>query len=94
MNAEGGTFYKPLTAATVSGNEKLIRRVIDAGADINGHRGGWYDSPLNIAARNGLKRVINLFLDLGMDVNEPSGTDGNKKCRPLLHSIKTPKLIT
>lgn len=83
-NAEGGSFYKPLTAATASGNEKLIRLVIDAGADINGHRGGWYESPLNVAARKGLKRIINLFLDLGMDVNESSGPREAKTGRSLI----------
>jgi ankyrin repeat protein len=81
VNAEGGEHYRPLTSAVVGRNEKLIRLVLDAGADVNGHRGGWYESALNAAARAGLKDVVNLLLDLGMDVNESSGSDGDAKGR-------------
>ena len=90
VNAEGSDFYKPLTAAVISHEERLIRLVFDAGADINGHRGGWYESALNAAARAGLKNVVNLLLDLGMDVNESSGRNEDHKCRCLFNLAVNP----
>src|SRR3984957_19383284 len=90
VNAEGSDVYKPLTAAVISHDEKLIRLVLDAGADINGHRGGWYESALNAAARAGLKNVINLLLDLGMDVNESSGRNEDDNCRCLFNLAVNP----
>jgi ankyrin repeat protein len=93
INAEGSDFYKPLTAAIISHDEKLIRLVLDAGADINGHRGGLYESALNIAVSAGLKNVVNILLDLGMDVNESSGRNEDDKCKCMVNLAVTVPLM-
>jgi ankyrin repeat protein len=90
VNAEGSDYYKLLTAAVLSHDEKLIRLVLHAGAYINSHKCGWYESALNVAAREGLKNVINLLLDLGMDVNESSGRNEDETCRCQLNIVAKP----
>jgi ankyrin repeat protein len=75
VNAKGGEYGTPFTAAIQAGNVKLIQVLRDHGADINGYRDAWYYSPLIVAARNGLEGVVRTLLDAGMDVDEFAGKD-------------------
>jgi hypothetical protein len=78
VHLEGGDYYKPLTAAVLGKNENLICLVLDAGADVNGHRGGWYESALNCASRHGMRGIVELLLGHGADATEFSGRNENK----------------
>lgn len=64
-------FGGPVSAAVSSGNEAVVRLLLDNGADVNSGRDwGW---PLTTAAAWNNEAMIRLLLDYGADIN-PGGT--------------------
>ncbi|ORX85834.1 ankyrin, partial [Anaeromyces robustus] len=52
-----------------SGNEDLVKYLIEHGADINKeNRGG--ETPLFLACRSGNKNLVKYLIDLGADINK------------------------
>jgi hypothetical protein len=50
------------------GYEKVVQILIDAGADINAHR-GFYGNALQAASFGGHERIVQMLIDAGADVN-------------------------
>ncbi|KAN0115502.1 hypothetical protein V8E51_005046 [Hyaloscypha variabilis] len=68
-----GTIYGfALVAAAVEDNTKILKLLLDRGADIN-LPGGIYGSALQAAACMGHKDIIQLLLDAGADINLKTG---------------------
>jgi uncharacterized protein len=57
----------PLQSALANRHEEIARRLMDAGAPINGPAGGW--TPLHYAAYNNLPDVARLLLERGADAH-------------------------
>jgi ankyrin repeat protein len=69
INAKGRNGLTPLHCAVMSGNNKLVERLVSWGADVGAkdHNMGW--TPLHIAAENGQSPVVELLLKNDTDVN-------------------------
>ncbi|RYP34128.1 hypothetical protein DL768_011069 [Monosporascus sp. mg162] len=65
-----------LLAAVGQDNEKLVRLLLDKGADANS-QGGHYGNALQAASCFGNENVVQLLLDKGADVNLQGGYYGN-----------------
>jgi hypothetical protein len=76
VNAQGGKFGYALQAASLNGNEAVVRLLIENGADVNA-QGGEYGNALQAASRNGSEAVVRLLLENGADVNAQGGGNGN-----------------
>ncbi|KAH7307950.1 ankyrin repeat-containing domain protein [Stachybotrys elegans] len=67
----------PLEGAASTANHKAVKRLLDAGEDVNGYGKGWA-SPLARACHNvhrlPILETVSLFLDAGADVNRPGET--------------------
>jgi len=61
--------FTALYIAAHRGYVKTARRLIDAGADVNG-RTGLGQTPLHVAAANGHGTVVDLLLEKGADIDE------------------------
>lgn len=64
----GGQYGSTLQAVSYRGQEKVVRMLLDAGADANA-QGGCYDNTLQAAPSCGHKRVVRVLLNAG--VNAP-----------------------
>jgi ankyrin repeat protein len=62
----------PLGSASAAGQTAVVRRLIDAGADVTaeGELGGF--TPLHAAAANGDPELVNLLLEHGADAAAPA----------------------
>ena len=58
----------PLWAAAHNNNTEIVALLIDADADVNGHRRGESDPPLHAAATHGHVEIARLLLDRGADI--------------------------
>lgn len=63
MNATGGHFGNLIQAAAFGGHERMVRWLVDLGADV--HIQGRYGSPLRAASLGGHNAVVQLLLDRG-----------------------------
>ena len=70
VNATGGHFGNLIQAAAFGGHERMVRCLIDLGADV--HARGRYGSPLRAASLGGHNAVVQVLLDRGarMDMKE------------------------
>ena len=68
MNATGGHFGNLIQAAAFGGHERMVRWLIDLGADV--HARGRYGSPLRAASLGGHTAVVQLLLDRGARMDE------------------------
>ena len=65
----------PLMEATERGNEKMVRLLLEYGADVNA-LSTWGSNPLMCACSNGHQQVVTLLLDANADVeNRNSSSD-------------------
>ena len=63
--------YTPLQYATLQGNVKLARILIEAGTDVNATAEGEDDAnALHLASRNGNSELVKMILAAGAEVNE------------------------
>ena len=67
---------EPLYYAGLSGLGKVVKLLLDAGADVNA-QGGVYGNALQAASYGGDEQVMKLLLDAGADVNAQGGDYGN-----------------
>jgi hypothetical protein len=69
------SFYKAITWAAGSGEEQVVRLLIDKGADVNYDARDAFDgSALECASKNGHEQVVRMLLDQGANVNAHSGS--------------------
>ena len=61
-----------LHLAALSGHERVVRLLLDMGADINVKYYDNNDTALHMAAILGYERVVRLLLDMGADINAKS----------------------
>ncbi|KAF4768676.1 hypothetical protein HAV15_002769 [Penicillium sp. str.  len=59
-----------------AGRQKIIKLLLDKGADIN-VQGGYYGNPLQAASRRGYLKIVKLLLDKGANVNTQGGYYSN-----------------
>lgn len=73
-----------LAAASYFGDEALVKRLLDEGADINPGT-AYFGQPLQTAASQGYAAIVRLLLDLGAVVNrvEPSSDSSRFRGRPM-----------
>ncbi len=77
------TKWTPVHNAAVTGNVRILNKLIEAGADIHAiDKDG--ASALSLAALNGSTDCVRLLIDAGVDVNTP---DENSLTTPLMHAI-------
>ena len=76
INAQGGRFGNALQAASVGGYEKVVRMLLDKGADINA-QGGYFNNALQEASFRGHDNIVKILLDNGADINAQGGEYGN-----------------
>ncbi len=67
-NNEGLT---PLIAASRNGHIKVVRLLLDAGAEA-ALPNSWGVTPLHVASNNGYVEVVKLLLEKGADLTAPS----------------------
>jgi ankyrin repeat protein len=81
LHDKGGYVIKPrklgtaLHAASLAGHEKVVKMLLDKGADINA-QGGSYGTALYAASLQGHEKVVELLLGKGADVNAEGGYYG------------------
>jgi ankyrin repeat protein len=71
-----GFYGSSLQAASVKGDESIVRILLDYGADVN-TIGGYYGSSLQAASAEGDESIVRILLDHGADVNALGGKHGN-----------------
>ena len=67
INAKGGRSHSALQVACYHGYEKVIEKLLDAGADVNA--GGSHNTALQLASRHGNENLVQILLDAGADAN-------------------------
>ncbi|KAL8765444.1 MAG: hypothetical protein Q9209_007471 [Squamulea sp. 1 TL-2023] len=65
-----------LTAASLGGHDKVVRLLLDKGADVNAY-GGYFGTALQTASARGHYKIVQLLLDKGADVNAQGGIYNN-----------------
>ncbi|KAJ5665326.1 NACHT nucleoside triphosphatase [Penicillium maclennaniae] len=69
---KGGYYGNALQVASIYGYEKVVKVLLDRGADVNA-QGGYYGNALQAASIHGHEKVVQVLLDRGADVNAESG---------------------
>ena len=72
QDAEGSALY----TASDGGNERIVKLLVDKGADVNA-QGGEYGNALQAASWRSNERIVKLLVDKGADVNAQGGEYGN-----------------
>ncbi|KAJ5650642.1 uncharacterized protein N7484_004365 [Penicillium longicatenatum] len=75
VHATGGKWNNALLAAASQGHEKVVKILLDRGADVNLRVGG--TNPILEASSKGHQSVVQMLVDHGVDVNCRGGRDGN-----------------
>ena len=75
VNAQGGEYGSALQAASANGHEKMVRILVDAGADVNAQ--GEYSNALQVATARGYEKVVQILINVGVNVNAQGGEYGN-----------------
>jgi hypothetical protein len=75
-NRDGYKQALPLYHAAFGGLRKMLKLLLDKGADVNAH-GGRYGNALQAASSRGHEQIVKLLLDKGADVNALGGSYGN-----------------
>ncbi|KAH7080197.1 hypothetical protein BKA63DRAFT_541158 [Paraphoma chrysanthemicola] len=82
VNAQGGYYGNALQAASVNGDEVIVRLLLKAGANPNA-QGGQFENALNAASAGGYKHLygheqtVELLLSNGANVNAKGGVYGS-----------------
>src|SRR5437773_163750 len=79
INREWSFFLDKGAQASRNGHERVVRVLLEAGADVNAAagRGGIFSgTALQGASRNGHERVVRVLLEAGADVNAAAGGRG------------------
>ncbi|KAG9237869.1 hypothetical protein BJ875DRAFT_114429 [Amylocarpus encephaloides] len=76
IDAQGGPYGSALQAASVEGNEEVVRMLLEKGADINA-QGGLFGTALQAASVKGKENVVRILLGKGADVNAQGGPYGS-----------------
>lgn len=71
INEQGGHFGNALQAAAFGGHVKMVKLVLDHGANV--HIAGRYGSALRAAALGGHDSVVRLLIDSGANIDVPEG---------------------
>jgi ankyrin repeat domain-containing protein 50 len=76
VNAQGGAYGNALQAASFKGHDKIVRMLIDAGADVNA-QDGHGNNALQEASSRDHDKVVRMLIDAGADVNAQDGHGNN-----------------
>jgi ankyrin repeat protein len=77
IDIKSGIYGNALCVASAGGNEDLVERLLDLGADVNAPDSGRYANALQVASAGGHEQVVKLLLARGADVNAQGGKYGN-----------------
>ncbi|XP_071141764.1 GA-binding protein subunit beta-1-like [Mytilus edulis] len=80
----------PLTVACNSGDEKIVRLLIDKGVDVN-QVDGMRETPLRAASKKNNKEIVQLLINKGGDVNQVGGIRGTHLigfCKTVIERIE------
>jgi hypothetical protein len=69
INTQGGNYGNALQAASAGGHDKVVRVLVDAGADVNAQDVGGDGNALQAASAGGHDKVVRMLVDAGADVN-------------------------
>jgi ankyrin repeat protein len=79
-------------AASVSGHKKVVRILLDTGAEVNA-QGGKYGNALQAASLYGYKKLVRILLEARVDVNAQGGEYGNALQAASWHSHKVVQML-
>lgn len=86
MHIEPQNYDSQLCTAAAQGNERLLRLLIAAGANINNHESNYGRTPLHLAAGGGHTKCVSLLLAApGIEVNQ--GDTHQEHVTPLSYAI-------
>ena len=68
MNVQGGDFGNALQAASFKVSKKIVKLLLERGANLNA-QGGKYGNALQTASAGHKEAVVKLLLEKGADVN-------------------------
>ncbi|XP_008552920.1 putative ankyrin repeat protein RF_0381 [Microplitis demolitor] len=89
LNINNDDWGTPLHIAVTRENIKIVKRLIENGADINSPRGSFVWTPLHTAIENLNTEAIKLLIDKGADVNAACDDEIRTGCTPLHLAIET-----
>ncbi|KAK4553334.1 hypothetical protein LTR86_009634 [Recurvomyces mirabilis] len=69
LGAPNGHLARALRAAAVGGHERIVERLLAAGADVNAQGGGYRGTALQAASFGGHTMIVKRLLAVGADVN-------------------------
>ncbi|KAN0072724.1 ankyrin repeat domain-containing protein 50-like protein 3 [Elaphomyces granulatus] len=76
IDAEEVSHGNALQIASRDGDEKIVRILLDRGADVNA-QGGHYGNALQAASYGGHEKIVQMLLDRGADVDAQGGFHSN-----------------
>lgn len=78
IRAQGGGYHygDALQAASSGGHQKIVRLLLERGADINANS-GFHGNALQVASAGGHQDLVYFFLDNGAEVNKMCGYSGS-----------------
>ncbi|KAJ5549109.1 hypothetical protein N7513_006343 [Penicillium frequentans] len=86
VHATGGKWSNALQAAASNGHEKVVKILLDRGAEVNLRVGN--TNPILEASSKGHQNVVQVLVDHGADVNCRGGRDGNALLMASTHGHK------
>jgi hypothetical protein len=76
LQVQGGRYSNALQAASVGGDELVVKLLLDKGANANA-QGGDYGNALQAASLRGHEAIVRMLFDKGADVGAQGGCCGN-----------------
>ncbi|XP_057334513.1 putative ankyrin repeat protein RF_0381 [Microplitis mediator] len=89
LNINNDDWGTPLHIAVTRENIRIVKKLIDNGADINSPRGSFVWTPLHTAIESLNNEAIKLLIDKGADVNAACDDEIRTGCTPLHLAIET-----
>jgi len=86
----GGTYGNSLHVSILTAHERIIRLLLDQGAEVNARDSGKYGSAIQGAAATGVISIVKLLLGHGADIN----TQGRKRASALQNASYYGHVIT